>query len=105
MARIIRLNEWTVVPKKIMADADFMHRTGSLALVPANVLHRHPRPAGKLIKGPYSPHEPEAAKEETNDNQTERSNDNFKSVEIHGVSPAQPTYCPNLCISRLRRAK
>ncbi len=28
-------NEWTAVPKKIMAYADFMHRTGTLAVKPA----------------------------------------------------------------------
>jgi NitT/TauT family transport system substrate-binding protein len=36
VARLIRLNEWTMVPKKIMAYADFMHRTGSLPVTPGN---------------------------------------------------------------------
>ena len=36
--KMIRLpeNEWTAVPKKIMAYADFMHRTGALPVKPAN---------------------------------------------------------------------
>jgi len=36
--KIIRLpeNEWTDVPKKIMAYADFMHRTGALPVEPKN---------------------------------------------------------------------
>jgi NitT/TauT family transport system substrate-binding protein len=36
--RLIRLseNEWTMVPKKIMAYADFMHRVGTLPVKPAN---------------------------------------------------------------------
>jgi sulfonate transport system substrate-binding protein len=33
---LIRLNEWTMVPKKIMPYADFMHRTGILPVKPAN---------------------------------------------------------------------
>jgi NitT/TauT family transport system substrate-binding protein len=36
VAKLIRLNEWTMVPKKLMAYADFMHRTGSLPVKPAN---------------------------------------------------------------------
>jgi hypothetical protein len=33
---LIRLNEWTMVPKKIMPYADFMHRIGILPVKPAN---------------------------------------------------------------------
>jgi NitT/TauT family transport system substrate-binding protein len=33
---LIRLNEWTMVPKKIMPYADFMHRTGILPVKRAN---------------------------------------------------------------------
>jgi NitT/TauT family transport system substrate-binding protein len=33
---LIRLNEWTMVPKKIMPNADFMDRTGILPVKPAN---------------------------------------------------------------------
>ena len=36
VTRLIRLNEWTMVPKKIMPYADFMHRTGFLPVKPAN---------------------------------------------------------------------
>ena len=36
VTRLIRLNEWTMVPKKIMPYADFMHRTGILPVKPAN---------------------------------------------------------------------
>jgi NitT/TauT family transport system substrate-binding protein len=32
---LIRLSEWTMVPKKIMSCADFMHRTGILPVKPA----------------------------------------------------------------------
>jgi NitT/TauT family transport system substrate-binding protein len=32
---LIRLNEWTMVPKNIMPYADFMHRTGLLPVKPA----------------------------------------------------------------------
>ena len=35
VTRLIRLNEWTMVPKKIMPHADFMHRTGILPVKPA----------------------------------------------------------------------
>jgi NitT/TauT family transport system substrate-binding protein len=36
VTRLIRLNEWTMVPKKIMPYADFMHRTGILPVKPSN---------------------------------------------------------------------
>ena len=34
--KLIRLNEWTMVPKKIIAYADFMHQTGIPPIKPAD---------------------------------------------------------------------
>jgi len=36
VTKLIRLNDWTMVPKKIMPYADFMHRTGVLPVKPGN---------------------------------------------------------------------
>ena len=36
VTKLIRLNEWTMVPKRTMPYAEFMHRTGLLPVKPAN---------------------------------------------------------------------